>query len=347
MTDALAPTEAPSAEVRIGDKIHKIKPFKGSKGVRAFAIISRVSRHIGAVMGAIEEFEREYRQRNDLTITRDLCRYRVATCQNRIASLERDLADLAPDKIDEKRESLTAQLAEAVAAEESKPEPTERRTTLERRLKDLDDAPRVREHVQVLIADEEASIQDWQRMLTGALADTDSITVPKSPSGQQKWMAGFPKVWELAEAEATMLLGLLLIEDDDLKAARDENRAEKAIMDMGEQALDELEVDEVGDLVVTAAEYALHRYRPRMARLGDRVEALQGTLTPSQDEPTERATQDPVLGPDRRQLEPSIGSVERTTSDSPSAESSTDSPPRTDGPPIESSTASPGPISSP
>ena len=293
-------------EFRVGDRVMRVRPFKGSKGVRALAILSRVGDRMPAVWESIAKFEEQYRERNFLTITRDQAEYRVVESQNTIAELEARLSAVPEDADPEERVALGQ-----------------------------------------LIRAHERSKDDWARMLACPLRERAELRVPQSPSNELRGLAVFPVLWDIAEPEMTALLGLVLIDDDELRQARLDGRADEAIAELGARLLDELELDEVADLMMTALEASVERYQGRMGRLGKRAARLRETLTRSRV-PSDSTTAgedplpaDPDLGPDGRKTTLTVGSVETPSSDERQSWS-TGSPGHTDGAPNGSSTESSG-----
>ena len=300
-------------EYRIGDSIYTVRSFKGSKGVRAFGIISRILREkFRPVWEADARFQRDYRELSALKITRGLAHYRVEQANAAIAGLE----------------------AEAEAHTAKRDEPGEQ--SLEDHQQEIDERIEAIGH---LIRVQEINRDQWQRLLEGALAEVEEIQVPRDPDSQARFAHAFPLLWDVAEDEMTMLLGLALIPDEDLKAARQEGgseAAETAIRDLGLEALDYLEMDEIAGLMLSVAEVAVERAGGVGGDLGKRWATLQERLWPSR---TEEEAETPNL-----KEEPTVGTFVGHEEEPPSGSenSSTDSPADTTGPPSESSLANSG-----
>ena len=307
---------AEQREYRVGDRIYEVKAFKGSKGVRAFAIVSRVLRdRFRPIWEADAKFQADYRELNALRITRGMAHYRVEQAQAAIAALEAE--------------------AEATQAKREMP-PDE--IPLEQHRQQSD---REVEAIGHLIKAQEINRDQWSRMLAGALSQEPEVVVPQNPDDGLRLAHAFPLLWDVAEVEMTMLLGLALIPEDELQRARQDGGpegADKAVQDLGADALDHLELDEVADLMLSVAEVASARLRARGGGLGNRVAALreawggrhETAATEKDPEPTETPRPGTFVG------------YEDEPPETGSESSSTDSPAGTGGAASEPSMASSG-----
>jgi hypothetical protein len=306
MSEQAGAQDAPRrTEFRVGDRVYEVRPFKGSKGVRAFAIGSRILEHGKALWEANARFVRDYREVNPLRITRDLANYRIAQQDSRIQDLERQYER-------EDYEELLKELGQ------EKLEGAEREKILaDRRLA-----------VEQMILASRATKADWERQLTGPLAEKDEIVVPQDPTWQVQIAALFPLLWKVAEPEMTMLLGLALIPDEEIKKARQEGEGGKpddVIRRFGEDLLDELEIDEIGSMLLASLEVAAERYQSRSGDLGNRLAAFRARyLTAAEPKEEEK----PSGVPD----EPVVGGFEGMEDEEPPSESSDSSSTASDGP---------------
>jgi len=294
-------------EVRVGDVTYRIRPFMGAKGLRAMAIVSRVGERAMPVLKELAAFDREWRESHVTRITREMAEMRLAQTEAALPAAQAEL-DAA-----EQRHTAGDEDAPTVAELE------DRRATC-------------RAYA--------ATIGSYQRQLDGPLRDRTHIDLPQEPSDEVRFMRAFPKVFEIAEEEVIQLIALVLISDTDLADARRDKQVPERLTALGEEVVDHLEIDELADLALTAAEMAVEKFRPRIARFTERAKGLRAKLRPKDPEKAEDGTPTEIPPP-------LVGSVVRTPSEPPRPSGSTDSPAPTDGTPTESSSESTGVTSSP
>ena len=184
--------------------------------------------------------------------------------------------------------------------------------------------------VEIPRAVAEANFDDAKKISDAAWEAAGHTFVRKpSASWEERIMAVFPQVFETAEEQLTIVIGLIAMSNSEVKQARrDDNLAER-VREVGDDLMDDGDFDELAALVAAGIEVFAEQYETQRERLGKaagRVQGLFSTGTPTPE--TEETT-----------TVESDGSTDPTTSNSPS---STGSPEPTDGEPSRSSTTSSG-----
>lgn len=190
--------------------------------------------------------------------------------------------------------------------------------------------------VRAAQAPDDESRLHWQRFLDGPLKDRVSVSIPQSPTMDQKLITFFPQFFEMAEDEVTRLLALMLIPNVEMKAARRDGSLAEKLQALGEEILDELEIQEMATLILTCVEIIQEQFKDTQDTVG-KFRELLASRQPSVDQEQE-------VENDPRQMTPVVGSVVPQT---PSEPSSTDSPAPMDGPLTESSSENSGLTSMP
>lgn len=303
----------------VGGEDYVIRPFKGSKGVRAFAVLSRLGDRMRPIMEADAEFVRTYSEVNVQRVTRGMGEFRRSQAQADIRDLE-----------------IKAKEVESVVPEED--------TTAEDHEAWRD---ATKQAIALGIEDRQRIVEHWTRQLEGPLKEMDHIEIPREPAVPARIANVMMLLWNVAEPEMTMLLGLALIDDKALKEARGTpDGAEKAIRDLGLEALDDLYIDQCGEVILSALEVAAARMQSKAGELGNRARALWETWAKTRARATETEDEEqPRAGTvESRTFDPDAAKTQEDQPTSPggSETSSTPSPTDTDGTPTESSSENSG-----
>lgn len=242
--------------IEVGGHNYTIRPFKGSKGLRAMAIVSQLSGKIRPIMREMGEFQTEYRSTNFLRITRDLAETRVIEAKAQKDEYEAWIESQVKDDL----------------------------------FKTQDEERIARSQMNGFMS----RVDTWQGYLDGPLRDRDYLDIPQSPSGEEMFMAVFPTVFNYAERQVLQIIGLLLVEDSTLKQWRDSgpdlspddgpSHIEQELVKFGEEITDELDLDEVAEMVVVAVEIMATHYKDKADRLGKRLRKVRDKFRTIQEE---------------------------------------------------------------
>lgn len=158
------------------------------------------------------------------------------------------------------------------------------------------------------------------------------IELPQAPSGEERLFAVFHKVMTIFEQQLMELLALIVAPNSELRRADSEDRVDQYLADLGKELLFEGDLDELAMLLVEAREVIEEQFTGKLERLRllwairEGVQQVQGEAQPVTD------LSDLPKNPPR----------ETTIQNGTRLDSSTVSPPPTDGIANELSTASTG-----
>lgn len=281
---------ADAKKVTVGEREYSVAPFRTYKAIRAGVIVSRVTEQVQAILDHVGEFTRQYRTKHTVQITREMCATRAGELRAAAARL-RALVPSAPEEI-----------PEAEAGEE------ERRKT--------------KAELEEEASSFDARAASWDQQLT-ELGERGHLELPQDPSFEEQLLAAVPKAFELVEQELIQLFALAVIPNGDLKKARRGDGVDAALKEIGEELVDESDIEEMIALAVVVAETLEAQLRPSMEALA-KLQRLYQRAAPVAQVAAEG---------------PSV--IEgATTSASSAPTSSTSSQPPTDGPPSEPSSDS-------
>jgi hypothetical protein len=280
------------AEVRkvaIGDEEYRIAPFRGFKGELAMSLVKRVTGEVRDVLDQVEKHEREWRAKNDLTITRELCLERIA-----------DFEQLA--------KTTRGHIAEAPVEEPEADAEGNRAKT--------------KEELETEATHYESRVKVWKDQLESLGTEAFvKVPNPNGPPLAEVVLEVFPAAMEVAPRTVKQLLALVAIPNDELKQADQEDRWVEALDELGQQLFYDGLIEELMELAVVAAEVieqAVERYRGPLGKLQalyDRAtgkkksEATEEPETTSKSESPTGSTSSPVAtdGPEETSSSESDG----------------------------------------
>jgi hypothetical protein len=185
----------------------------------------------------------------------------------------------------------------------------------------------------VTVTQDQAQVEPYKTILAHLDAAAwkelgGKLTLPQHPSEEQRLIAAFPLIFELAEEEVLQLIALLVIPAGDLAEASAGGGAKDALAAIADELLDEGSMPELIEVIAAGADEIRMAFEESQDTLG-KLRRLWGS------DPEAEAAKQPEIS-----SEPSTP-TETPSSKTPTPTSVTDSDPPTDGDPTEPSTASP------
>jgi hypothetical protein len=105
--------------------------------------------------------------------------------------------------------------------------------------------------------------------------DRDSIELPRSPTPEERVIAGLPKAMNLARQELLMLLALVVIPNRDLEQADDDDEVDETLLKLGKELAHRGDMFELAELIIAAYEELADSINAKSEILGK----LQGLLS--------------------------------------------------------------------
>jgi hypothetical protein len=278
-------------KVAIGDEEYCIAPFRGFKGELAMSLVKRVTGEVREVLDQVEKHEREWRAKNDLTITREMCLERIADFEQ----LAKTTRGHIPDAPDEEPEA---------------DKDGERKKT--------------KDELEAEATHYESRVKVWKDQLESLGTDAFvKVPNPNGPPLAEVVLEVFPAAMEVAPRTVKQLLALVAIPNDELKKADQEDRWVEALDELGQQLFYDGLIEELMELAVVAAEVieqAVERYRGPLGKLQALYDRATGK---KKSEPTEPETISKSESPTESTSSPAAtGGAEETSSSESAGESS-------------------------
>jgi hypothetical protein len=271
--------------VTIGGKAMHVERVSARKASRAMALLRHINREAKGITRSLEEFERDYLERNLRYITRPEARVRFPP-----------QVVLDPETGAPVREPATI-VVDVGGDSEEQPN------------------PRAGELVTFPSAVDRMSEADWQ-------AAGNQYPVRERPPLYAIAMHAFEDALELAEDHVYRLLALFVMSNEDVTRRYKEGTLEEELTAGADRLLDEAMADELMELAVVCGELVDTQFRSKARELGDRLgNALRlfglGPSTPT------TTTSTPPNGPTSSTPSSSIASPSSSEPDGPPTSSST------------------------
>jgi hypothetical protein len=145
----------------------------------------------------------------------------------------------------------------------------------------------------------------YQNLLDGPLKDADFVERPGIASAEELFMGVAAKVLveDEVENEVAQLIGLTLMSNREVGEARRVGTLNERMQEIGDEALDTVDIDELIDLLLAAGEMLLGDMKDRKERLGKilalfrpAAEEQSVVEAPQEPEPTSTSTDGKPIG---------------------------------------------------